>query len=159
MNIYPLLLSFVFIIHNLEEYIYFDQITKPPFFKKIANRRSFLFAIGILSLFVLIVSVLQFFITSGFLQNLNLLILFSLALNSIKHIFLSIWKRTFDPGTISAVLLMLPCSVFYFLKLFDEGKLNGLIVFEYFILSLFVMPIVIMFVLWFGNYLLSKKGD
>jgi len=161
-KIYSLLLSAIFIIHNLEEYFSFDRMPKIRIFKKIMNRRSFLFSIGIFSLFVLLLSLLNYFLENKILQKINLLILFSLTINSIQHLILSIWYRRIAPGTISAILLMFPCSVLYFLTLFDEKKLDGFTFVEYLILSPIVMGVAIIGTLWFGNFLCSKiykKGE
>lgn len=154
-KIYPLLLSAIFIIHNLEEYLSFDQMPK-MIFKKIVNRRSFFFSINILSLFVILSSILNYFLENRILQRINLLILFSLAINSIQHLVLSFWRRKLVPGTISATLLMLPCSLLYFHALFEKEKLDGFTFIMYLILSPIVMSIAIISTLWIGNILCSK---
>lgn len=157
-KIYPLLLSTIFIIHNLEEALFFDQMPNIHIFKKIMNRRSFLFSISILSLFVLVSALLNYFLENRAMQRINLLILFSLAINSIQHLVLSFWHRKLVPGTVSAALLMFPCALIYFFALFSKRKLDVFTFIEYLILSPFVMGIAIISTLWLGSYLFSKTN-
>ena len=105
---YPLLFATVFLVHNLEEFLFFDRMPKFRYAKKIYNRKSFLFSIVVLSLLVIFFSVWGYLHKSSIVRNVNIIILFSLTINAIQHGLLSIWYRRIIPGTLTAIFLCFP---------------------------------------------------
>lgn len=152
MTFYPFVLAAIFILHNFEEWYFFDRLPKLGPFKRFANRNSFLFAISLLTVLVIVCSFPYF-------QKTHLIILLSLMINAIQHGVISIWYRRIIPGTFSALLLMLPFSTIYLIKLFSGTGL-GLKMFIYnLFLSLIAMGIAIWTTLWLGNFIFSNKRN
>ena len=165
-KIYALILAAIFILHNIEEYLSFDKMPKISLMnllgKKIVTRHSFLFAITFLSFFVLAIGALNYLSENPIFYQINILVLFSLAINALQHLILSLKERRIMPGTLTAALLILPCSILYTMKLFESSKLDSWSFLKYALLSPIVMFISIYISLWLG-YLLTKstykKGD
>jgi len=153
---YPLLLAAIFLVHNLEEYIFFDRIPKFRYAKKIFNRKSFLFSIVVLSLLVVFFSVWDYLSSNPIVRNVNIIVLFSLTINAIQHGLLSIRFRRVIPGTISALFLVLPVSALYFMRLYELKSFDLWSFVEYLALSPAVMVILLLITLWFGNRLTRR---
>lgn len=144
------ILALIFMIHNWEEYISFDQMPKPWVGKKILNRRNFLFATILLSLIVLLLSFPYF-------KKVHALVVSVLAINSLQHVVLSLWHRRVVPGTLSALFLMLPFCFLYFARLFREGEMDLCGLLQYLILAPIAMVISIMIALWLAHFIFSNK--
>lgn len=155
-KIYAFVLAAIFIIHNIEEYLSFDRMLKLPG-KKIFNRKSFLFAIVLLSSLVVLFSVLNYFIDSEVLQKINIVILFALSVNAVQHVIASLRHRRMLPGTYSAAFLILPFAVLYFMKLQKIMMLDFFSIIGYLIVSTAVMIFSIYGSLWLGYRFTRKR--
>ena len=150
-NIFSMLLATVFLLHNLEEMIFFDRMPKFQYAKKIFNRGSFLFSIVVLSLLAIFFAVWGYLYRSPIVQNVNIIVLFSLTINAIQHGLLSIWYRRIIPGTWTALFLILPISALFFMKLYELKALSCWSFVGYLVLSPAVMIALILITLWIGN--------
>lgn len=152
-KIYALILAAIFIVHNVEEYLSFDEMKKMGFKflgKNRVTRGAFLFAITFLSLLVVLLSVLNYLFDNDLFQKANTIVLFALTINALQHVIASIWHRRVLPGTLSAAFLILPFTVFYFIKHQEAMKWDFLGYFEYAIVSIAIMVLSIYGSLWLG---------
>ena len=155
-DVYPMLLATVFLMHNLEEMIFFDRMPKFRYAKKIFNRRSFLFSLTVLSILAIFFAVWGYLYRSPIVQNVNIVVLFSLTINAIQHGLLSIWYRRIIPGTLTALFLVLPVSALFFMKLYELKALTCWSFVGYLILSPTVMIASILITLWVGNLFINE---
>ncbi len=147
-----MILAVIFLLHNLEEWLSFDEMPKPGIGKKIMTRKSFLFSAVLLSSLVILFSLPTF-------EKIHLIILFSLLINSLQHGVLSIRHRRIVPGTYTALLLIFPYSLFLLARMIQEGKTDVLTLIVNLILSPFVMGLSIVSTLFLGYYLFSNKRN
>ncbi len=115
-----LLLPVAAIIHNAEEYVSFDKFRQSFLSKldpKLQERRVFAWALLIITLFITVITVSNYFVGSAILQFLTTLIALALQLNAIQHLFLSFKTEKLVPGTISAVLVVMPACLLYLMQL------------------------------------------
>lgn len=145
---YPFILSLIFVLHNAEEYISFDRMSKIIPMKK----WSFLFSIALLSALVVL------FAASEVFAGANIVVLFALLINSLQHCLLSIWHKKMVAGIYTALFLMLPFSVFYFIRLCELGIINYGNFLAYLAVSPVIMVISIVGTLRLGDYLFSNEG-
>lgn len=158
-KILGLFLPAVFILHNVEEYRSFEDF-KAFYLKtidpKFCNRKVFLYALIILTLFVSGICVLNYSMSSQALRFATTIINVSLLLNGIQHIVSSLWMRKFLPGTISAAFLLIPCSLVYLVFLAKETHFGIVAIVTWVLLSIIVMFVSIRISLWLG-YLFFKR--
>jgi hypothetical protein len=148
---YSLLMAAIFLVHNLEEFLSFDRMPKFRYAKKITNRKSFLFSIVVLSLLVIIFSVWGYLSKSPIIQNINIIVLFSLTINAIQHGLFSIRYRKIVPGTLTALFFVLPVSALFFMRLYEMRAFDCWSFVQYSIVSSVVMIASLWITLWIGN--------
>lgn len=160
-----LLLPLIFILHNVEEYISFDQF-KDIYLKVIGrdffDRNIFLFAISFLSISVSSIIIANYFISNHYLQLVTVIIVFSIFINGIQHCIGSLICRKILPGMLTAVFLIIPFSIIFILKLKYEILFGIKDFIVYMIVSAVVTYVAIFVSLFFGyflNKLIKFKGD
>ena len=109
--VFAIALPLFFIVHNIEECVNFDY-TVPTLFKVIGGhfytRMIFIYAVSILSVAVLIISVVNYYVMGQLIHVLAVIMTFSIFINGLQHIAGSIWQRKMVAGTWSSVLLTVP---------------------------------------------------
>ncbi|MDX2164601.1 MAG: HXXEE domain-containing protein [Gammaproteobacteria bacterium] len=109
--LFAIALPLFFIIHNIEECVNFDY-TVPTLFRLIGGyfytRMIFIYAVSILSLTVLIISVVNYYVMGELIHALAVIMTFSILINGLQHVVASIWERKMLAGTWSSLLLTVP---------------------------------------------------
>lgn len=155
---FSILLPIIFALHNLEEYFYFENFTDNYFNligKKFKNRQVFLYAITLLTILVSGIAWLNYFFTSPLTKNLTVIILFSILINGMQHVFSSMLFKKILPGFFTAIFLIIPFCFyiiqhdFYILFTPRDLILYGI----YSILASFVS---IYLSLWVGFFLIKN---
>jgi Protein of unknown function with HXXEE motif len=109
-----LLLPVVLAVHNADEYARYDDFVNayhPRLAKKLTSRPVIRSAAILLTLFVALQAGLAYVYKGGILLASCKVAIFALLLNAISHCVLSLKRRRILPGTLSAVLLVMPYSV------------------------------------------------
>lgn len=142
------LIPFLFFIHNLEEAFQMPQYLANQFSIHFIDNKQFIIAITILTSFVLLIVILyQLQIISSiywiiFIQG-------AIFFNSVQHIILFVIYRSYNPGVISASIIIL-FSIFLFSskkKRFIHKKRLAITL----IFSLLSYPIIIWITLLFAS--------
>ncbi len=131
-----LFFSLIFILHNLEEYFFFKVPLK---FKKTLSKKAFLYALILLSLTVLFLSIANIFIDSIFLKKIIFITYSAIFFNAIQHLILSCNYKKIIPGTITAICLIIPLYINYFVKEGIKTYSNFSTFIFYIILSIILM--------------------
>lgn len=112
---FTLALPIIFILHNIDEYIFFDRF-KETFFKfankEVYTREVFRNAVILLSLFVICILALNYFYTNSVLETLTILTFVAISINGLQHCIGSLIYKKMAPGTISAACLILPFAIY-----------------------------------------------
>ncbi|HDR7782613.1 MULTISPECIES: HXXEE domain-containing protein [Bacillus] len=138
----------LFFIHNLEESFQMPQYLANQFSIHFITSQQFFIAISALTIFVLLIT---FLYQLNFLSSIYWIIFIQGAIffNSVQHIILFSIYRSYNPGVISAVFIVI-FSIFFFS--FEKH----LILKKQFILtlifSLFSYPVIIWITLLFASY-------
>ncbi|MBG9830021.1 MULTISPECIES: HXXEE domain-containing protein [Bacillus] len=138
----------LFFIHNLEESFQMPQYLANQFSIHFITSQQFFIAISALTIFVLLII---FLYQLNFLSSIYWIIFIQGAIffNSVQHIILFSIYRSYNPGVISAVFIVI-FSIFFFS--FEKH----LILKKQFILtlifSLFSYPVIIWITLLFASY-------
>lgn len=111
-TIIPWVIPLLFFIHNLEESFQMPQYLATQFSIHFITSQQFFIAISILTIFVILIV---------FLYQINLLssiywitfIQGAIFFNSVQHIILFFIYRSYNPGVISAVFIVI-FSIFFF---------------------------------------------
>ncbi len=118
-----LLLPVASLIHTAEEYWSFDEFRQaflPSQDQKFQKRSVFAGALIIITLFIAAIALSNYLVGGKILQFLTTLIALALQLNAIQHLFLSSCKGKIVPGTLSAVLVVIPSCLLYLMQLKNE---------------------------------------
>ncbi|OQR54588.1 HXXEE domain-containing protein [Bacillus sp. CDB3] len=142
------LIPFLFFIHNLEEAFQMPQYLANQFSIHFITNTQFFIAITILTIFVLLIIILyQLNIISSiywiiFIQG-------AIFFNSVQHLILFFIYRSYNPGAISAVFIVI-FSIFFLLseKHFIHKKQFVITL----LFSLFSYPVIIWITLLFASY-------
>lgn len=115
----------VFAVHNAEEYLtdlpaWSFRNTGMDLYK---SSDVFLLAVCILSCLVALIGVAFYFRRTRLLLYVFSLVIAILGVNAVLHLISSIRYGAYTPGVATALLLILPLSVYYF---YLAGKLNML---------------------------------
>jgi hypothetical protein len=164
-KIYFLLLALMFVLHNIEEYLFYYRM--PPAYLKLIegkfnNPRCFLYAISLLSLLAMFLVLLNYFTSSEIVKTATFIMCLTIFINALQHLVASLWYRKILPGTFTATFLIVPFSIFGWIKLHHLIKIDFYSFMLYLIVSLIVMVLLIHGSLWFGYFLiklLPKTGD
>lgn len=159
-KILGLFLPMAFILHNVEECRSFEEF-KIFYLKKISpklcHRIVFLYALIILTLLVSGICIANYWTASRALECATTIIAISLFVNAVQHIVSSYLARKMIPGTISAILLLIPCSLVYLFVLERETRFSIFDIVTWGIISIILTPLSIRLSLWIG-YLLFKRS-
>ncbi|MBI5346676.1 MAG: HXXEE domain-containing protein [Chlamydiae bacterium] len=155
---YVLILALIFVLHNIEEYASYDQIPS-AYFKLIGNKfknsRTFLYAIAILSIVVIFITLLNYFFSNKILETSIIILVFSILINALQHVIGSIWYRRFLPGTFTGIFFIIPFSIVYLIKFDANMKMDFYNLLLYISLSIIVMFLSIYFSLRLGYFLMK----
>ncbi|MBG9855648.1 HXXEE domain-containing protein [Bacillus wiedmannii] len=138
----------LFFIHNLEESFQMPQYLANQFSIHFITSRQFFIAIFVLTIFVLLI---VFLYQLNFLSSIYWIIFIQGAIffNSVQHIILFFIYRSYNPGLISAIFIVI-FSIFLFLSqkhLIHKKKFVITLIF-----SLFSYPVIIWITLLFASY-------
>jgi len=142
------LIPLLFFFHNLEEAFRMPQYIANRFSIHFITNKQFFIAISILTTFVLIIVILyQLSIISSI--YLILFIQGCIFFNAVQHIILYFIYRSYNPGVISAVFIVI-FSIFFLLseKYFIHKKQFVITL----LFSLFSYPVIIWIALLFASY-------
>lgn len=133
------LIPFLFFIHNLEEAFQMPQYLANHFSIHLITSQQFFIAISILTAFVLIIVILY---QLSIISSIYLIIFIQgcIFFNAVQHIILYFIYRSYNPGVISASIIIL-FSLFLFSSkklLIPKKKLASTLIF-----SLISYPIII----------------
>lgn len=117
---FAVVLPLIFIVHNIEECVYFDY-SVPTLFRVIGghfySRRIFIYAISILSSAVAMITALNYFITDQLIHVLMVVIIMSMLINGLQHAVGSLSQRRMLAGSWSAIFFVIPfCSAVLFFE-------------------------------------------
>ncbi|PGZ46080.1 HXXEE domain-containing protein [Bacillus anthracis] len=141
------MIPLLFLIHNLEESFHMPQYLANQFSITFITSQQFFIAISVLTLFVLLI---VFLYQLNFLPSIYWIIFIQGAIffNSVQHIILFFIYRSYNPGVISAVFIVI-FSIFFF------ASQKHLIQKKQFVItlafSLFSYPIIIWITLLLAN--------
>ncbi|ACJ78196.1 HXXEE domain-containing protein [Bacillus paranthracis] len=141
------MIPLLFLIHNLEESFHMPQYLANQFSITFITSQQFFIAISVLTLFVLLI---VFLYQLNFLPSIYWIIFIQGAIffNSVQHIILFFIYRSYNPGVISAVFIVI-FSIFFFASqkhLIQKKQFVITLVF-----SLFSYPIIIWITLLLAN--------
>lgn len=141
------IIPLLFFIHNLEEIFQMPQYIANQFSIHLITSQQFFIAISVLTIFVLLII---FLYQLNFLSSIYWIIFIQGAIffNSVQHIVLFFIYRSYNPGVISAVFIVI-FSIFVFLSqkhLIHKKQFVIALMF-----SLFSYPIIIWITLLFAS--------
>ena len=115
MNLLVLILLFpiVLAIHNADEYFRRDEFIRTyhhKFAARFITRPVVRNAMVLLTLTAVAMGLLTWIYRNQVLVEISIVAIFALMLNAVSHIVLSFKRRSRTPGTLSAVVLVLPYS-------------------------------------------------
>ncbi|MDA1761339.1 HXXEE domain-containing protein [Bacillus cereus] len=141
------IIPLLFFIHNLEETFQMPQYIANQFSIHLITSQQFFIAISVLTIFVLLII---FLYQLNFLSSIYWIIFIQGAIffNSVQHIVLFFIYRSYNPGVISAVFIVI-FSIFFFSSqkhLIHKKQFVIILMF-----SLFSYPIIIWITLLFAS--------
>lgn len=141
------IIPLLFFIHNLEEAFQMPQYIANQFSIHLITSQQFFIAISVLTIFVLLII---FLYQLNFLSSIYWIIFIQGAVffNSVQHIVLFFIYRSYNPGVISAVFIVI-FSIFFFSSqkhLIHKKQFVIILMF-----SLFSYPIIIWITLLFAS--------
>jgi len=141
------IIPLLFFIHNLEESFQMPQYLANQFSIHFITSQQFFIAISALTIFVLLII---FLYQLNFLSSIYWIIFIQGAIffNSVQHIILFSIYRSYNPGVISAVFIMI-FSIFFFS--FEKHLMHKKQFIITLIFSLFSYPIIIWITLLFAS--------
>jgi len=147
-TIIPWIIPLLFFVHNLEESFQMPQYLANQFAIHFITSRQFFIAIFVLTIFVLLI---VFLYQLNFLSSIYWIIFIQGAIffNSVQHIILFFIYRSYNPGVISAVFIMI-FSIFFFS--FEKHLIHKKQFIITLIFSLFSYPFIIWITLLFASY-------
>lgn len=141
------IIPLLFFIHNLEESFQMPQYLANQFSIHFITSQQFFIAISALTIFILLI---VFLYQLNFLSSIYwvIFILGAIFFNSVQHIILFFIYRSYNPGVISAVFIMI-FSIFFFS--FEKHLMHKKQFIITLIFSLFSYPIIIWITLLFAS--------
>ena len=156
-----LLLGLAAAVHNLVEWRGYEQFVKAYHQRlslRLSNRRVFGFALILLSVILLALGVVEWAEGPGWATMCSRVVVFALLVNALGHCAKSLSMRQLVPGTVSALLLIMPLALIaIYVMRRDYGDTESTL-FLSFLASLALLPIAIYGSLWCGfaaNWLLA----
>ena len=153
---FPIVLA----LHNADEYRHnpsFLQIHAPWLPARWIGPRNVRAAMVLLTLTAVALAVWNFIARTLALQMATEIAIAALALNAIGHCALSLLRKSLLPGTLSALLLVLPYSIAvgYILRSRGESKQH---LAEALLLGAIGLPLVTVLFLWLGHVTSPKQS-
>ena len=135
-------------IHDIEEIVFFDRTPErsPAFFAEVrpTSRRQFGLAVTIVGVFVLFATVAGVSQPFGLGGRIFSVFLGGYFLHGFVHIGYSVRSRSYTPGVVTAVLVVIPSSLFLYSRLFGEGLIRPMSAVGLAVLGVFLfVPIVV----------------
>lgn len=151
---FSLLLPLIFILHNIEEYVSFDQFKE--FYVKLAgkilaDRNVFFIAIIFLSIIAVTIIIANYFLHNYYLQLAAVITVFSIFFNGLQHCFGSLVFKKLLPGTLTSIFLIIPFTIIFIFKLKNEVLFKINILIACMLISVIVLFLAIFVSLVFGN--------
>jgi len=148
-------------LHNLEEWRGYEEFVHAYHQRlnaRLRNRRVFGFALILLSAIVLILGVVELVEGPGWATICSRIVVIAFLVNALEHCARSLITRKLVPGTVSALLLIIPLALIALhLMRRDFGDTRATLILS-FLVSLAVLPVAIFGGLWGGflaNWLLA----
>ncbi len=154
-----LLLPIIFMIHNMEEYLFYEKFSncfaliKP---KCNNSKRSFGWAIVLLSVLTILIIGTDYFIANKITTFLKIITAVAIFVNAIQHVTYTVFFRKILPGTITSIFLIIPYSVTFIITIKKELMITYKEFLLYGMLSIIITRIVIITSLKIGNWLSNK---
>ncbi|KZD56085.1 MULTISPECIES: HXXEE domain-containing protein [Bacillus] len=142
------IIPLLFFIHNLEESFQMPQYLANQFSIHFITSQQFFIAVSVLTIFVLLI---VFLYQLNFLSSIYWIIFIQGAIffNSVQHIILFFIYRSYNPGVISAVFIVI-FSIFFFSS--EKHLIHKKQFIITLIFSLFSYPVIIWITLLFASY-------
>lgn len=148
-----LMLALAAALHNLEEWRGYEKFAQAYYKRlnvRLRNRRVFGIALIFLSVAVSVLGVVEFVEGPGRTTIYSRVLVFALLVNALGHCAKSLRTRQVVPGTVSALLLIIPLAfVAIYVMRRDLGDTAATLSLS-FIASLAVIPIAVYGSLWGG---------
>jgi hypothetical protein len=117
-----------FLLHNMEEAPLMEKWAKqlPVKIKLLESRRQFIIAVAILTLISFLLTYFGLKAMSKHAGHLLILsILMTMTFNVFfPHVLLAFWFRMYNPGLVTALLLVLPFSIYIFQRALNENLIG-----------------------------------
>jgi hypothetical protein len=142
---FALLFPVVLAIHNIDEYVRYDDFLRsyPSWFAKKLTRPIVRRAAVLLTLAAAVLVALTYFNRSDVLITISKVAIIALGLNGIGHCLLSLKNRAVLPGTLSAIVLVLPYSAIAVMMMLINSGDSSWSLLRYAAIGAVVAPIVI----------------
>jgi hypothetical protein len=140
-------------LHNLEEWRGYEEFAHTYHGRlnvRLRDRRVFGFALILLNAAVLILGVVEFVGGPGWTTTCSRIVVFAFLVNALEHCARSLITRKLVPGSISALLLIIPLALIAIHVMRRDYGDTGATLILSFLGSLVVMPIAIFSGLWSG---------
>nr|WP_063573148.1 HXXEE domain-containing protein [Luteibacter rhizovicinus] len=164
MNLSTLCLFFPFIlgIHNAEEYLHYGDFVR-DYDGRVTARflgRPVIRNAGVLlTLVAAVVCLLACLSQNEVLTEIFVVATFALTLNALGHIVMSLRRRSITPGTVSAVLLVLPYSVLVIivLRASSDTSWGSILRMAGFGMLLIPLAVAVFLLLGYATWLLQRR--
>ena len=161
---FDLLFPIILAVHNIDEYSRCDDFIlafHPRLSAKLRTRRVIRDAAILLTLAVGMLTALTYIYKSAVLITISKIAIFALLLNGIGHCVLSIKRRTLVPGTLSAVILILPYSAVAITIMHTSLGDSPWSLVGYAIFGALTAPLAILIFLWisYGFFWLTERAQ
>lgn len=135
------LLPVIFTMRNVEEVVFFRHWLLPEFIKGLVRYQTFLFATIILTFAVVGIVLIEYKVKRPFTLRLSLITINLLLINSLTHIGQFFFAFSYVPGLVTAILLMLPFTIW--LLYVVKEKFTWIQLRKVFLLRIFLIPLII----------------
>lgn len=120
-----LLFPIVLAIHNADEFLRYErfvQVYHSRVAPRFVTRRSIGYAALLITIAAAVLSTVTWLHQTAILMQMSAIAMFALMLNAVGHMIMSLRRRSFTPGTFTAITLVMPYSlVMMFLLRTDLG--------------------------------------
>ena len=151
-------LPIIFILRNIEEYVWFER-SATSLFRFVGhdfhNRQVFVYAVSILSLGVIATVTLNYIYETPLLHSLTVIVFFAIFINAIKYCFCSLYLRRLLPSTVSAIVLIIPFSIYMLIVSHADMFVGIKGALAYIFIAIIVMFVTVFISFWLGFFMNS----
>jgi len=139
-----LMLALATVVHNIEEWRGYEEWIQ-VYHKRLSARRKdrevFRIVIIIFSAVVIGIGVMEYLTGPGRLTVAAKVVVFALLVNAVGHCGMSLYKRRIVPGTISAMLLIIPLAIAEIYVMHRDFGDSVRMMFYYLVAALAMLPV------------------